>query len=119
MNGTVAVKVGDDVNQWVKEDDGWRKTFVSGEVTEQREVTWHYEDDGTGEGLTLTSYNVKDEHSDIVVPAYLDISGEKIPVTTLGAALFGTSDRHWDETDYINESIKKCYSSRNGNLCKR
>ncbi len=106
VNGTVAVKVGDDVNQWVKEDDGWRKTFVSGEVTDKKGVTWHYEDDGTGEGLTLTSYNDKDEHSDIVVPAYLDISGEKIPVTTLGAALFGTSDRHWDETDYINESIK-------------
>lgn len=105
-NGTVAKVAGDDIHQWIKENSGWRKSIHSGEAEDKNGITWEYKDDGTGKGISLISYHNREKYSNVVVPSYLEINGEKITVTKLGKGLFG-SDQDWNFNDKVNPYIEK------------
>lgn len=105
VSGTIAKTVDDDIHQWIKESSGWRKYIPSDEVMDENGITWEYQDDGTGEGISLIAYHNRECYSDIVVPSCLEINGEKITVTKLGSGLFG-SDQAWGIHDRENPYIK-------------
>lgn len=105
VSGTIAKTADDDIHQWVKENSGWRKCIPSGEARDKNGITWEYQDDGTGEGISLTAYHNRESYSNVVVPSCLEINGEKITVTKLGKGLFG-SDLNWDNHDKDNPYIE-------------
>lgn len=105
VSGTIAKTADDDIHQWVKENSGWRKCIPSGEARDKNGITWEYQDDGTGEGISLTAYHNRESYSDVVVPSCLEINGEKITVTKLGSGLFG-SDQAWEIHDRENPYIE-------------
>lgn len=107
VSGTIAKTADDDIHQWIKENSGWRKYIPSGEARDENEngITWEYQDDGTGEGISLIAYHNRESYSDVVVPSCLEINGEKITVTKLGKGLFG-SDQDWNIHDKENPYIK-------------
>lgn len=105
VSGTIAKTADDDIHQWVKENSGWRKCIPSGEARDKNGITWEYQDDGTGEGISLTAYHNRELYSNVVVPSCLEINGEKITVTKLGKGLFG-SDLGWNNHDKDNPYIE-------------
>lgn len=106
VSGTIAKTADDDIHQWIKEkNSGWRKYIPSDEAMDENGITWEYQDDGTGEGISLNAYHNRESYSNVVVPSCLEINGEKITVTKLGKGLFG-SDLGWNNHDKDNPYIE-------------